>query len=57
MSQSMAHSMKRFQGICDSLEEKAGVSASANAHSHWGDIKMLQVEKLGDGKECKVEWL
>lgn len=27
----MAHSMKRFQGICDSLEEKAGVSASANA--------------------------
>ena len=31
MSQSMAHSMKRFQGICDSLEEKAGVSAWANA--------------------------
>lgn len=26
----MAHSMKRFQGICESLEEKAGVSASAN---------------------------
>lgn len=53
----MAHSMKRFQGICDSLEEKADVSASANARSHWGDIKMLQVEKLGDGKKCKVEWL
>lgn len=31
MSQSMAHSMERFQGICDSLEEKAGVSASTNA--------------------------
>lgn len=58
MSQSMAHSMKRFQGICDSLEEKAGVSASANApSSHWGDIKLLQVEKLEDEKECKVEWL
>lgn len=53
----MAHSMKRFQGICDSLEEKAGVSASANAHSHWGHIKMLQVGKLGDGKEREVEWL
>lgn len=30
----MAHSMKRFQGICDSLEEKAGVYASANAPSN-----------------------
>lgn len=29
----MAHSMERFQGICDSLEEKAGVSASADAPS------------------------
>lgn len=44
----MAHSMERFQGICDSLEEKAGVSASTNAPSPLcrGDVKLLQVEEL-----------
>lgn len=25
--------------------------------ARWGDVKLLQVEKLGDEKECKVEWL
>lgn len=61
MSQSMAHSMKRFQGICESLEEKAGVSASANVlppppPARWGDVKLLQVEKLEGERQSKVEW-
>lgn len=46
MSQSMPHSMERFQGICDSLEEKAGVPASTNAPSPLAmeTGKLLQVE-------------
>lgn len=43
----MAHSMKRFQGICDSLEEKAGVSASANAPHSLGRRKTASGGKVG----------
>lgn len=46
----MAHSMKRFQGICDSLEEKAGVSASANAPHSLGRRKTASGGKVGGWK-------
>lgn len=46
----MAHSMKRFQGSCDSLEEKAGVSAPANALLSLGTRKAASGRKVGGWK-------
>lgn len=71
MSQSMAHSMKRFQGMRASLGKRKKrkknpharcLSASANAPpSRQGDVRPLQVDKSFGGGGCEtgreVEWV